>query len=84
MKKKMQETSALRRKRDVTLQMKLKNMMMIGKDRTVFRYFEQSKLQSKYIRQTVLLKLLCHHQTSRMDKQQAWYAIDNPVVMFLI
>ena len=28
----------------MTLQMKLKNMMMIGKDRTVFRYFEQSKL----------------------------------------
>ena len=57
---------------------------MIGKDTTVFRYFEQSELQSKYICQTVLLKLLCHHQTSRMDKQQAWHAIDNPVVMFLI
>lgn len=55
----------------MTLQMKQKNMMMIGKDRTVFRYFELTKLQSKCIRQTVLLKLLCHHQTSRMDKQQA-------------
>lgn len=65
----------------MTLQMKLKNMMMIGKDRTVFRYFEQSKLQSKYIRQTVLLKLLCHHQTSRRDEQQAWHDIDNPVVV---
>ena len=28
----------------MTLQMKLKNMMMIGKDRTVFRDFEQSKI----------------------------------------
>lgn len=40
----------------MTLQMKLKNMMMIGKDRTVFRYFEQSKLQSKYIRQKKTVK----------------------------